>query len=287
MSNEPASNEPASNESVGDPDVGADVLRRNNVRVVGQADGPWMMFSHGFGCDQEMWRFVAPHFEHDHRVVRYDHTGAGRSDLGAYSSDRYSTLHGYARDAVEIGQQLGITGGTFVGHSVAAMIGVLAHRAAPTMFDRLVLVAPSPRYLDDDGYVGGFSRSDIDELLDSLASNYLGWSATTAPAIVGRPDLPELGEELTESFCRTDPTIAEEFARVTFLSDHRDDLQHVEAPSLILQVAVDFLAQPAVGEFVHQQMPDSRLVVLDTSGHCPHLSVPDQVVAAIRDFVGR
>lgn len=264
-----------------------DVIRRNNVRVSGPTDGEWVVFSHGFGCDQGLWRHVAPAFEPDHRVVLYDHTGSGRSDLAAYDSARYSSLDGYALDAVEIGERLGISSATFVGHSVAAMIGVVAHRMAPAMYDRLVLVAPSPRYLDDEAYVGGFSEADIAGLLDSLASNYLGWSAATAPAIVGRPDRPELGDELTESFCRTDPKIAEEFARVTFLSDHRADLDEVVARCLILQVADDFLAPVSVGEYVHSRLADSRLVVLDTSGHCPHLSVPDDVVAAMRDFLGR
>lgn len=262
-----------------------DVVRRNRVRVSGAQHGPTMMFAHGFGCDQAMWRHVAPAFEPDHRVVLFDHVGAGGSDLTAYTSERYATLDGYAADVVEIGRHLGVAGGIFVGHSVAAMIGVLAHRAEPTMFDRLVLVSPSPRYVDDDGYVGGFSQADITDLLDALASNYLGWSRAMAPAIVGPAHGAVLGEELTASFCRTDPAIAEEFARATFLSDNRDDLAHVTAECLVLQCADDFVAPVEVGRYVHEQLADSRLVILDTSGHCPHLSVPDRVTAAIREFL--
>lgn len=262
-----------------------DVVRRNRVRVSGDEQGPSIVFAHGFGCAQEMWRHVAPEFERDHRVVLFDHVGAGGSDLAAYSSEKYSTLDGYARDVVEIGEVLGITGGIFVGHSVAAMIGVLAHRLRPQMFDRLVLVSPSPRYIDDHDYVGGFSESDIRGLLDSLASNYLGWSHATAPAIVGNGNSPELGDELTASFCRTDPAIAEEFARTTFLSDNRDDLDHVVASCLVIQCADDFIAPVQVGRFVHDRLADSRLVVLETSGHCPHMSVPDDVITAMRAFL--
>lgn len=262
-----------------------DIIARNRVEVSGVSDGPPIVFAHGFGCDQTMWRYVAPDFERDHRVVRFDHVGAAGSDLTAYSTEKYSSLDGYAADVVEIGHHLGISGGVFVGHSVAAMIGVLAHRIEPTMFDRLVLVGPSPRYLDDVGYVGGFSEADIDGLLESLASNYLGWSHATAPAIMGHADRPELGDELTASFCRTDPAIAAEFARATFLSDNRADLDHVSAACLVIQCADDFLAPMAVGTYVHDHLANSELVVIDTTGHCPHLSVPDDVIAAMRGFL--
>lgn len=261
------------------------VLHRNNVRVSGAMHAPGMVFSHGFGCDQAMWGAVAPAFADDFRVILYDHTGAGGSKLEAYDPNRYASLAGYARDLVEIGEALELSGATFVGHSVAAMIGVLAHRAAPSLFRRLVLVAPSPRYMDDVGYRGGFSRAEIDELLESLASNYLGWSRTMAHAIAGNPDRPQVGETLEASFCRTDPAIAEQFARVTFLSDNRADLPLVKADTLILQSADDFVAPREVGEYVHRAIPGSRLVVLDTHGHCPHLSDPELVIAAVREFV--
>jgi sigma-B regulation protein RsbQ len=261
------------------------VLDRNNVRVHGDPAARAMVFAHGFGCDQNMWRFVAPEFEADHRIVLFDHVGAGGSDLAAYDPARYASLDGYAQDVVEICRELDITDGVFVGHSVSAMIGVLAARRDPALFSRLVLVGPSPRYIDDADYVGGFSREDIDELLESLESNFLGWSSAMAPAIMGNPDRPELGEELTNSFCATDPDIAARFARVTFLSDNRADLAGVAVPALVLQTREDAIAPPAVGEYVHRQIPGSSFVLLDATGHCPNLSAPGATVEAIRAFL--
>jgi sigma-B regulation protein RsbQ len=261
------------------------VLERNNVHVSGDPEAPAMVFAHGFGCDQNMWRFVAPEFEADHRVVLFDHVGAGGSDLSAYDPERYGSLDGYADDIVELCHALDITNGVFVGHSVSAMIGVLAARREPALFERLVLVGPSPRYIDDDQYVGGFSHDDIDELLDSLESNFLGWSSAMAPAIMGNPDRPELGEELTNSFCATDPEIAAQFARVTFLSDNRDDLAAVAVPALVLQTREDAIAPPQVGEYVHRQIPGSSFVLLDATGHCPNLSAPHATTEAIRAFL--
>ena len=266
-------------------DHGVDVLHRNNVRVSGNPDGPPMVFAHGFGCDQNMWRFVAPAFEDTHRVVLFDHVGAGGSDLSAYDPARYGNLAGYAEDVVAICQALDLTDVVFVGHSVSAMIGVLAALEAPERFDRLVLVGPSPRYLDDEGYVGGFSAEDIDELLESLDSNYLGWSQSMAPVIMGNGDRPQLGAELTESFCRTDPDIARRFARVTFLSDNRVDLARVVHPTLVLQCSNDVIAPGVVGEYVHAQIPGSRFVQLEATGHCPNLSAPQETVDAIRAFL--
>jgi sigma-B regulation protein RsbQ len=261
------------------------VLGRNNVAVTGPEGAPGIVFSHGFGCDQRMWRHVAPAFERDHRVVLFDHVGAGESDLAAYDSARYGSLSGYADDVVEILEALDIGPVVFVGHSVSAMIGILAAGRAPERFARLVLVGPSPRYLDDDGYVGGFARADIDELLGSLESNWLGWSGQMAPVIMGNPDRPELGEELTNSFCRTDPDIAAEFARVTFLSDNRGDLATVSIPTLVLQCRVDAIAPQAVGEYVHRAIPGSTFRLLDATGHCPNLSAPEETTAAIRAFL--
>jgi sigma-B regulation protein RsbQ len=261
------------------------VLTRNNVRVSGRPDGQAIVFAHGFGCDQNMWRFVAPEFEADHRVVVFDHVGAGGSDLSAYDPERYGTLGGYADDVVEIAQALELTDAIFVGHSVASMIGVLAAARAPERFGKLVLVGPSPRYIDDEGYHGGFSREDIEELLDSMDANFLGWSTAMAPAIMGNADRPELGEELTESFCRTDPEIAARFARVTFLSDNRADLATVTAPTLVLQCSDDVIAPDAVGRYVHERIPGSVFVQLAATGHCPNLSAPHETVEAIRAFV--
>jgi sigma-B regulation protein RsbQ len=238
-----------------------------------------------------MWRFVAPAFEDEYRVVLFDHVGAGGSDLSAYNPGRYGSLQGYADDVLEICRDLGLERAVFVGHSVSAMIGVLAAVQEPDRFDSLVLVGPSPRYIDDGDvddagvYVGGFSREDIDGLLESLDSNYLGWSSAMAPAIMANPDRPELGEELTNSFCRTDPAIARQFAHATFLSDNRADLSKVKARSLILQCSEDVIAPQAVGEYVHRQMPGSTLVLMKATGHCPNLSAPEETVAAIRSFL--
>lgn len=260
------------------------VVKRNNVRVLGDGQ-PTLVFAHGFGCDQNMWRFVVPAFQGTHRIVLFDHVGAGQSDLSAYDTRKYSTLDGYASDVLEICRALGLSDVVFVGHSVSAMIGVLAAKREPSRFKALVLVGPSPRYLDDADYVGGFSRHDIDGLLESLDSNYLGWSSSMAPVIMGNPDRPELGAELTNSFCRTDPRIAAQFARVTFLSDNRADLASVRIPTLILQCSDDVIAPDAVGEYVHRQIEASRLVVLKATGHCPNLSAPEETVDAIDTFL--
>jgi sigma-B regulation protein RsbQ len=260
------------------------VRDRNNVRLAGKGTRA-MLFSHGFGCDQNMWRFVAPAFEEDFRTVLFDHVGHGLSDLSAYDPDRYGSLSGYADDVVDIGRDLGLKDAVFVGHSVSAMIGVLASLADPELFESLVLVGPSARYMDDVGYRGGFTAAEIEQLLDSLADNHLGWSATMAPAIMGNPDRPELGEELANSFCATDPEIAKDFARVTFTSDNRDDLPRVRARTLILQCREDIIASEAVGAYVRDRIPGSTMVVLNATGHCPNLSAPAEVVKAIKSFV--
>jgi sigma-B regulation protein RsbQ len=243
------------------------------------------MFAHGFGCDQHMWRFVAPAFEDRYRTVLFDYVGAGASDVAAYDADRYGTLDGYARDVVEIVEALDLRDLVFVGHSVSSMIGVLASTMAPERFGALVPVGPSPRYVDDGDYVGGFTEADIEGLLTSLDSNYLGWSSTMAPVIMGNGDRPELGAELTASFCRTDPEIARRFARATFLSDNRDDLARVSVPALVLQCSDDVIAPDAVGAYVHERLPGSRLVRLRASGHCPNLSAPAETIEAIESFL--
>jgi sigma-B regulation protein RsbQ len=258
---------------------------RNNVTELGRPDGPPIIFAHGFGCDQNMWRFVTPGFVDDYRVILFDAVGAGGSDLSSYDRDRYATLGGYALDVLEIIAELGLQDVVYVGHSVAAMVGVLAAREQPQHFAKLVLVGPSPRYIDDGDYVGGFTAEDIEGLLESLDSNYLGWSSAMAPVIMGNPDRAELGAELTNSFCRTDPEIARHFARVTFTSDNRGDLPDVGVPTLILQCADDVIAPTAVGDYVHQRIAGSRLVQLEASGHCPNLSAPAETVAAIKSFL--
>lgn len=259
-------------------------LKRNNVRVLGR--GPrTLILAHGFGCDQNMWRFIVPAFENDFRIVLFDYVGHGKSDVSAFDRSRYGTLEGYAADVLAICEALAVRNAVFVGHSVSAMIGILAERKQPERFESLVLVGPSPRYVNDGDYVGGFTQADIDGLLDFLDANYLGWSSAMAPQIMGNPDRPELGQELTNSFCQTDPEIAKHFARVTFLSDNRADLPKVRARCLVLQCLNDIIAPCAVGEYVHRQIPQSELVVLRATGHCPHLSDPDATVAAMKAFL--
>ncbi|HTU12140.1 MAG TPA: alpha/beta hydrolase [Allosphingosinicella sp.] len=262
----------------------ADIRRRLNVHVGGTGDR-MMLFAHGLGCDQNMWRFVAPAFEDAYRTVLFDYVGAGGSDLSSYDARKYGALDGYAEDVVDLARSLGVSQGVFVGHSVSAMIGLIAARGAPDLFSAIVLVGPSPSYLNDGDYVGGFSREQIDELLEFLDSNYFAWSQAMAPAIMGNADRPELGEELAASFCRTDPDIAKRFARLTFLTDSRGDLGPVEARVLILQCRDDIIAPPGVGEYVRDAIPGSKLVILDATGHCPNLSAPEATIAAIKAFL--
>ncbi|WP_405164218.1 alpha/beta hydrolase [Nocardia sp. NBC_01499] len=262
-----------------------DASSKNNVVVVGRDDGPTVVLAHGFGCDQNLWRLVVPALAARFRVVLFDHVGAGKSDLAAWSVERYNTLDGYAADILDLCAELDLRDVVLVGHSVSAMIAVLAAIREPDRFAKLVLLTPSPCYIDDGDYRGGFSRSDIDELLESLDSNYLGWSATMAPVIMGNPERPELGAELTESFCRTDPAIARVFAQTTFLSDNRADLAHVTVPTLIIQSREDAIAPPEVGQFVHEQIPGSTLLTVDATGHCPQLSAPEATSRAITEFV--
>jgi sigma-B regulation protein RsbQ len=261
------------------------VVERNNVVLAGAPAGQPIVFAHGFGCDQHMWTAVASAFVDRYRVVLFDHVGAGGSDVRAYNSAKYSSLAGYAADIVEMVRALDLTEVIMVGHSVSAMIAALAVIEDPERFSRLVMVGPSARYLNDEGYVGGFEPEDIDGLLQALESNYLGWSAQIAPAIVGNPDRPELGAQLTSSFCRADPRIALEFARATFLSDNRADLASVPVPTLILQCQEDIIAPLTAGEFVHDAIPGSTFVILDATGHCPNMSHPEITTEAIRQFL--
>jgi sigma-B regulation protein RsbQ len=260
------------------------VTQKNNVKQRGDGNAD-MVFAHGFGCDQNMWRFVAPAFEDRFRVILFDHVGAGGSDLSAYDYQKYSNLSGYADDLIDLCRELGVEDGIFVGHSVSAMIGVLASLKAPELFQKLVLIGPSPSYINDGDYAGGFTRGQIEELLESLDDNHMGWSAAMGPVIMGNPDRPELAEELTNSFCRTDPEIAKAFARVTFLSDNRADLARVKTPALILQCRDDVIASTQVGEYVHKHMSGSDFVLLDATGHCPNLSAPAEVISVIKAYV--
>lgn len=260
-------------------------LTRHNVVVTGVVGASAIVFAHGFGCDQHMWRFVAPHFEIDHQVVLFDHMGSGRSDTSCWTAERYSSLQAYADDVLDVLRELDLHDVVFVGHSVSAMIGVLAERAESGRFARLVLVGPSPRYLNDPPYVGGFELDDISGLLESMDSNYLGWSSVMAPVIMGNPDRPGLGEELTASFCSADPVIARNFAKVTFLSDNRAELADVSTPTLVLQCTDDAIAPEEVGAYVRDRIPGARYRKLLATGHCPNLSAPAETTAAIREFL--
>jgi sigma-B regulation protein RsbQ len=261
-----------------------DVLRRNNVKVFGRGTQP-MLLAHGFGCDQNMWRYITPHFEQDYRIVLFDYVGSGASDLAAYDARRYGALAGYAQDVLDIVHALDLRDIVFVGHSVSSMVGVLAANREPDRFDRLVMVGPSPRYINDADYVGGFERSDIEGLFEMMDKNFIGWANFLAPAIIKNPDRPELGEELTASFCSTDPVIARRFAEATFYADNRADLAHLRVPSLILQCSEDMVAPREVGEYVHRQLPASTLRIMKATGHCPHMSHPDETVALMKDYL--
>ena len=261
-----------------------DLKKRNNVKVTG--DGPsTIIFSHGFGCDQNMWRLLVPHYAARFRVVSFDLVGAGMSDVSAYDPKKYDSLQGYAQDALELVGAFAKGPVIFVGHSVSAMIGLLAAVREPTTIAAHIMMGPSPCYINDGRYVGGFSRSDIDSLLDTLESNYLGWASGMAPAIMGAPEKPELGEELTNSFCRTDPDIAKQFARVTFLADNREDLPKLTAPTLIVQSSEDFIAPVAVGQYMQRTLPNAKLAIVENVGHCPHLSAPSASIDAIDAFL--
>ncbi|WDF45571.1 alpha/beta hydrolase [Chryseobacterium sp. KACC 21268] len=260
------------------------ILKRNNVIVRGSGNDI-MMFAHGFGCDQNMWRFVYPAFEDRYKIILFDHVGAGNSDLSAYSYEKYDNLEGYATDIIEIANELNVKDGIFVGHSVSAIMGLIAANKAPEIFKTLILVSPSPSYINDKDYIGGFSKSEINELLDSMNKNHLGWSMSIAPVIMGNPEREELTEELANSFCKTDPEIAKHFAKTTFLTDKREILKHTKVSVLILQCSSDIIAPVEVGHYMNKQILGSKLVVMDATGHCPNLSAPEETIRSINNFL--
>jgi sigma-B regulation protein RsbQ len=263
------------------------ILRRNNVRISGEGAQP-LVFAHGFGCDQNMWRFVAPAFEADYKIVLFDYVGSGKSDAAAYSAARYGDLSGYARDVLEICDALRLEDVIFVGHSVSSMIGVLAAIERPELFKSLIQIVPSPCYINyPPDYTGGFDRADIEGLLDMMDKNYMGWASFLAPVIMKNTERPELSEELENSFCSTDPQIARRFAEATFYADNRADLANLKTPSLIIQVTDDAVAPVSVGEFMHRNLPESTLRLMDASGHCPHMSHPRETIEIIKDYLNQ
>lgn len=261
-----------------------DILRRNNVNVIGQGK-QFIVFAHGFGCDQNVWQGLHTAFKDEYKLVLFDYVGAGQSDLSSYNVERYSSLNGYAQDVIEICDSLRIEDAIFMGHSVSSMIGVIAANARPELFSKLVFLGPSPRYLNDLDYIGGFNEADLEELFEVMDNNYLGWSQAMAPAIMANPDQPELGEQLTNSFCATDPEIAKRFARVTFRSDNRTDLHKLKIPSLTLQCREDIIAPLSVGEYIRKHAPLNEMVILEATGHCSHMSAPEETIKAIKAFI--
>ncbi|HYK55241.1 MAG TPA: alpha/beta hydrolase [Flavisolibacter sp.] len=259
---------------------------RNNVKSFGKGSQP-MLFAHGFGCDQNMWRNITPAFEEDYRIILFDYVGAGKSDLSSYNPERYSSLQGYAQDVLDICEELDLSDVIFVGHSVSSMIGLLAAIEKPRCFSHIIMIGPSPCYINDGKYVGGFEQKDIEGLLETMERNYIGWANFLAPNIMGHKDRPELGQELTESFCSTDPVIAGQFAKATFFSDNRTDLAKLKTPSLILQCSEDIIAPLEVGNFLHGQLPNSTLKVMKATGHCPHMSEPEETILLIKDYLGQ
>lgn len=260
------------------------IKRRNNVNRFGSGK-KILMFAHGYGCDQKMWRFITPAFEQNYQIVLFDHVGSGNSDESEYDFQKYNSLNGYAEDIIELCDTLELEEVIFVGHSVSTMIGVLAASERPDLFSRLILIGPSPCYINEGDYYGGFTKEDIDELIETLESNYLGWSSYITPVISGNPDKPEVAEELHNSFCRMNPKIAKHFARVTFLSDNREDLSRVSVSTLILQCDPDEIAPVEVGRYVEKQLQNSCFVLLNASGHCPHMTAPELTIDAMKTYL--
>ncbi|PIQ21765.1 MAG: alpha/beta hydrolase [Cytophagales bacterium CG18_big_fil_WC_8_21_14_2_50_42_9] len=261
-----------------------DVIKRNNVRIIGQGEQS-IIFAHGFGCSQNVWRHLVDVYKTKFKLILFDFVGAGQSDLNAYDIKKYSSLDGYTKDVLEILEALNIKNALYIGHSVSCMIGVKAAIAQPSYFSKLIFVSPSPCYINDEEYIGGLDKEDLKNLLELMDNNYLGWSSFLAPQVMGNLDRPELGEELVSNFCATDPDIAKEFARVTFLSDNRSDLVKLQTDSLTLQCSKDILAPLAVGYYLEKKAKGNTLKILEATGHCPHLSAPEEVIAAISAYI--
>jgi len=244
-----------------------------------------MLFAHGFGCDQNMWRYITHAFENDYKIIAFDYVGSGNADVSAYNADKYNNLNGYADDVLDICKELNLKNIIFVGHSVSCMIGLVAGKCEPSLFSKFIFIGPSPRYINDVDYVGGFERKDIEELLDTMDKNYIGWANFMAPVIMNNAARPELGEELTASFCSTDPVIARNFAEVTFLSDNRSDLPELKVPSLIMQCLDDIIAPIEVGEYLHRNIADSTYRLMKATGHCPHMSEPGETIQIMNEYL--
>ncbi|MBU3995819.1 MAG: alpha/beta hydrolase [Actinobacteria bacterium] len=270
-------------DAVGQPAVtAAEVLTRNAVTVLGAENASVVVFGHGYGTEQSVWRGIAARLAQEHRVVLFDYVGSGRSDLAAYDEQRYDSLHGYAEDLIEVLDAVGASNVLFVGHSLSGMIGALAAIRRPEFFRKLLMVCPSPRYLNDGDYIGGFTRDDVTGLLDAIDANQLAWASSLAPVVTARPDRPEISERVREQFAATNPRIATHFARVTFLSDTRHRLGEIPVPCVVLQSRGDIIAPPHIGAYLRDHIPDCTLIELNASGHFVHLAEPELIETHIR-----
>jgi sigma-B regulation protein RsbQ len=261
-----------------------DIIKRNNVKIIGEGKQT-LLFAHGFGCDQNVWRYLVNRFMTEYKCILFDYVGAGSSETSAYNTEKYSTLDGYAQDVLDVCDALQLEKPIFIGHSVSSMIGVRAALHKPNLFSKLIFVTASPSYINEDSYQGGMERKDIEDLLSLMDSNYLGWSSMMAPLVMGNPERPELAEELNGNFCSTDPRIAREFARVTFLSDSRDDLKKLTVPTLTIQCSDDMLVPSSIIKYIDEKVKRNTSILLDATGHCPHLSAPDKTIEAIESYL--
>lgn len=261
-------------------------MQRNNIKLSGRGDHV-LVFAHGFGCDQYVWKDIAPAFEDRYRVVLFDYVGSGKSDKTAYSEERYSTLAGYKQDLLELCDALGLDNIIFVGHSVSSMIGMLASIERPELVEKMVMIGPSPNFINDGDYYGGFERSDIEGLLDMMEVDYERWAAYLAPVVLQNEDRPDLAEDFEEVLCSNDPAIMRQFAEVTFTSDVRGELQKLTVPTLILQTSFDAIAPVKVGEYVHGQLPNSELMLMEATGHSPHVSAAEETIAKIKTYLAK
>ena len=261
-----------------------DVLKRNNVNIIGKGDKV-ILFAHGFGCSQNAWKRIISSFAEEYKLVLFDYVGAGKSDISAYDNSRYNSLDGYAMDIIEICDELKIKDAIFIGHSVSAMIGALVAIKHPCIFKKLIFIAPSPCYINEEGYVGGFEKEDIDALLELMENDFASFTKSMVPVIVANPSQPELADEMENNFCTTDKEILKQFARITFLSDNRKDLPDIPVESLTLQCSEDIIAPTEVGKYINENTPKNKLVILQATGHCPHMSAPEETINNIKSFL--
>lgn len=262
-----------------------EILKRNNVNIIGKGEKT-IVFGHGLACDQKIWDTILPYFEEDYQIVLYDYVGSGDSDFSAFDTERYSTMHGYAKDLLEILEAIDVGEVIFVGHSVSAMIGILASIEKPEYFENLILIGSSPRYLNEHpNYHGGYDESDIEELITMMEMNFSGWATLAAANFMNNPDRPLLTEQLIEVYNEEDPAMMKSFAEVVFLSDHRQDLPEVTIPSLIMQCSEDSIVPLESAEYLHKHLKNSKLIVMEATGHYPQISYPEETVNTILEYI--